>query len=96
MDFIVKDIKKNENSSEAVEEIADSVNKEIQSKIKTNIDYKHPDISLLDDSSGINNNALDYPRKSALKGAKKLEETLKSFGVDAKVLNVSGACCYKI
>lgn len=88
VDFIVKDIKKNENSSEAVEEIADSVNKEIQSKIKTNIDYKHPDISLLDDSSGINNNALDY-RKSALKGAKKLEETLKSFGVDAKVLNVS-------
>jgi len=33
-------------------------------------------------------NAENY-RNSALKGAKKLEETLKSFGVDAKVVNVS-------
>jgi S-DNA-T family DNA segregation ATPase FtsK/SpoIIIE len=88
VDFIVKDIKKSEDPSEVVEKIADSVNKEIQSKVKTNIEYKYPDINLLDDGSQISSDALNC-RKSALKGAKKLEETLKSFGVDAKVINVS-------
>ncbi|MDQ2085957.1 DNA translocase FtsK 4TM domain-containing protein [Herbivorax sp. ANBcel31] len=88
VDFIVKDIKKSENSSEAVEKIADSVNKEINSKTKTNIDYKYPYLELLDDGSTISSDAVNC-RKSALKGAKKLEETLKSFGVDAKVINVS-------
>lgn len=88
VEFIVEDIKKSKNSTEDVQEIADSVNKEIYKKAKTNIDYKYPDINLLDDSSQINTDALDC-RKSALKGARKLEETLKSFGVDAKVVNVS-------
>ena len=88
VDFIVQDIKKSENSSEVVGKIADSVNKEINSKIKTNIDYKYPDLELLNDGSGMISDTINS-RKAALKGAKTLEETLKSFGVDAKVINVS-------
>jgi S-DNA-T family DNA segregation ATPase FtsK/SpoIIIE len=86
--FIVEDIKKSESSQETVEEMADSVSEEIQSKVKISIEYKYPDISLLNNSPGINSDAINY-RKTALKGAKKLEETLKSFGVDARVINVS-------
>ncbi|MFZ5987298.1 MAG: DNA translocase FtsK 4TM domain-containing protein [Bacillota bacterium] len=88
VDFIVKDLKKNDTSTANVEKIADSVNKEISSKPKVNIDYKYPHTGLLEDNNQGNGNAADY-RNAAIRGAKKLEETLKSFGVDAKVVNVS-------
>lgn len=88
INFMVQDIKKSENSPEIVEKITDGVNKEINSKIKTNIDYKYPPLEFLNDSSGMNDDTINS-RRSVLKGSKKLEETLKSFGVDAKVINVS-------
>jgi len=88
VDFIVQDLKKNDMSAAKVEEIADSVNREISSKPQVNVEYRYPHIKLLDDNKTGPGNAENY-RSTALKGAKKLEETLKSFGVDAKVVNVS-------
>lgn len=88
VDFIVQDLKKNDTSSAKVEEIADSVNREISSKPQINVEYRYPHIGLLDDNKQSPGSATNY-RSTALKGAKKLEETLKSFGVDAKVINVS-------
>jgi len=56
--------------------------------MQDNVEYRYPHTGLLDDNKMSLGNAENY-RNSALKGAKKLEETLKSFGVDAKVVNVS-------
>ncbi|WP_010249692.1 DNA translocase FtsK [Acetivibrio cellulolyticus] len=88
VDFIVKDLKKKGNHVAEMEKIKDSVDKEIAHKPKTNINYKYPAASLLEDNKGNIGNSTDF-RNAALKGAKKLEETLNSFGVEAKVINVS-------
>ncbi|HEY5584484.1 MAG TPA: DNA translocase FtsK 4TM domain-containing protein [Ruminiclostridium sp.] len=50
--------------------------------------YNYPPLDLLDESTDdpLNVKAL---RNSALEGAKKLEDTLKSFGVEARVINIS-------
>lgn len=87
-DIIVKDFKKKENHAAELEKIKDSVDKEIAHKPKSTIDYKYPEASLLEDNKGMSGNSADF-RNAALKGAKKLEETLNSFGVEAKVVNVS-------
>ncbi|HOM01415.1 MAG TPA: DNA translocase FtsK 4TM domain-containing protein [Acetivibrio sp.] len=88
VDFIVQDLKKNDASESKVEEMAESVNKEISLNTQDNVEYRYPHTGLLDDNKISSGNAENY-RSAALKGAKKLEETLKSFGVDAKVVNVS-------
>ncbi|TYQ15804.1 UNVERIFIED_CONTAM: DNA translocase FtsK [Acetivibrio alkalicellulosi] len=88
VDFIAKDLEKAENPTQIVDEITQSVNKEISSKPKINFEYRYPHVGLLDSGTSESKDTVDY-RKSALRGAKKLEETLKSFGVDAKVVNVS-------
>ncbi len=88
VDFIVKDLKKTNGNANDVEKATDSVNKEISHKPKINIDYKYPHTGLLQEAGQGNSNTAEF-RNSAIKGAKKLEETLKSFGVDAKVVNVS-------
>lgn len=88
VDFIVKDLKKKENHATEMEKIKESVDNEISNKAKTNINYKYPDVSLLEDNKNGMGNSTDF-RNVALKGAKKLEETLNSFGVEAKVVNVS-------
>ncbi|WP_265443366.1 FtsK/SpoIIIE family DNA translocase [Acetivibrio straminisolvens] len=88
VEFIVQDLKKNDMSNAKVEDIAESVNREITSKTQDNVEYRYPHTGLLDDNKVSSGNAENY-RSAALKGAKKLEETLKSFGVDAKVVNVS-------
>lgn len=88
VDFIVDDLKKNDTSTANVEKIADSVNREISSKPKVILEYKYPHTGLLEENKKGPGSELDY-RSAAIRGAKKLEETLKSFGVDAKVINVS-------
>lgn len=82
------DSKKVSISSKDVEKISESVDKEISNKHKINFEYKYPHTGLLQDNVKGGSNAADV-RNAAIKGAKKLEETLKSFGVDAKVVNVS-------
>jgi S-DNA-T family DNA segregation ATPase FtsK/SpoIIIE len=50
--------------------------------------YKYPHISLLNGNTENGKNARAY-KNIAIEGAKKLEETLKSFNVEAKVVNVT-------
>ncbi len=88
VELIVKDLKKKENHAAEMEKFKESVDNEISHKVKTNINYKYPDASLLEDNKNGVGNSTDF-RNAALKGAKKLEETLNSFGVEAKVVNVS-------
>jgi len=80
------DIKKEKEAID-IEKAKESVDKEISEKLKNNVDYKYPDIDLLEDNKVNLSNSANF-RTEALKGAKKLEETLKSFGVEAKVVNV--------
>ncbi len=88
VEFIVKDLKKKENHAAEMEKLKESVDNEISHKAKTNINYKYPDATLLEDNISGMGNSSDF-RNAALRGAKKLEETLNSFGVEAKVVNVS-------
>ncbi len=58
-----------------------------QIEIKKPMIYNYPSTDLLDSNKDdINVKAL---KNVALEGAKKLEDTLKSFGVDARVINIS-------
>ena len=50
--------------------------------------YVYPPYDLLKEDSDIGGNSKNY-RNQVLEGAKKLEETLNSFGVSAKVINVT-------
>lgn len=50
--------------------------------------YNYPTIDLLNKVTGEGTNSKSS-KKAAIEGSIKLEETLKSFGVDAKVINVS-------
>lgn len=63
----------------------DELIKESNNGIKI-IQYKYPSIDLLNESK---NKANPHDKKELLGNAKILEDTLKSFGVDAKVLQVS-------
>lgn len=53
-----------------------------------NFQYRLPPVDLLQINKD-SNISIDQARNSAVEGAKKLEITLQSFGVDAKVVNVS-------
>ncbi len=58
-----------------------------QTEIQKPMIYNYPSTDLLDSSKDdLNVKAL---KNVALEGAKKLEDTLKSFGVDARVINIS-------
>ncbi|OPX43239.1 DNA translocase SpoIIIE [Ruminiclostridium hungatei] len=50
--------------------------------------YNYPSLDLLDESRDDATNVKAL-KNSALEGAKKLEDTLKSFGVEARVINIS-------
>ena len=50
--------------------------------------YNYPTLDLLDESKDDLSN-MKALKNSALEGAKKLEDTLKSFGVEARVINIS-------
>ena len=50
--------------------------------------YNYPSLDLLDESKDDLSNVKAL-KNSALEGAKKLEDTLKSFGVEARVINIS-------
>lgn len=83
IEFIINDAKKIADFKQiSVDDIV-SPGQELR-----NTNYTFPSLDLLSLNSAGSNTA-DLLRHTAVDGAKKLEETLKSFGVDAKVINVS-------
>ena len=62
--------------------------KEVGPKKNSSVKYKSPPFDLLIEDVDTGGSAKNY-RNQVLEGAKKLEETLNSFGVSAKVVNVS-------
>lgn len=71
------------------EESAEDITVELETKINNYLEeeYKLPDTSFLKENSAVKMNKHD--KKELLASAAKLEETLKSFGVNAKVIEVS-------
>lgn len=65
----------------------EDVSSEIEEEIYEKIPYTYPDIDLLDDFSGAGDNS--NSRNELKETAQKLIATLKSFNVEAKLLNVS-------
>ena len=71
-------------------DVKDVINKEISSKIENNkkdVKYKAPSIDFLNINANLKLNKDD--KKDLLTSASKLEETLNSFGVEAKVIQVT-------
>jgi len=66
-------------------------NLEISTEISYNskdVIYKYPSIDILE-KSDVKGKIINNSEQAALEGAKKLESTLKSFGVEAKIINIS-------
>ncbi|MCX7746674.1 MAG: DNA translocase FtsK [Clostridia bacterium] len=84
--LIVNDIKKTKEND--LKQIKESVNMEIALQERQDIAYHFPPFDLLNNNSEDGKN-LKNAKNSAIEVAKKLEETLLSFGVDAKVINIS-------
>ena len=84
------DIKINDSLSKSDNE---NISKELESEIEQNsnseleIDYECPPLSLLNQNEMVKLNKSD--KKELLSSAEKLTDTLNSFGVDAKVIQVS-------
>lgn len=78
------------SKSKLDKDVKETINKEISSKIENNkkdVKYKAPSIDLLNINSNLKLNKDD--KKDLLTSASKLEETLNSFGVEAKVIQVT-------
>jgi len=76
---------KEENEEPGLKEI---IIKDVRAKKTNPVKYNSPPFDLLIEDSELTGNTKNY-RNQVLEGAKKLEETLNSFGVSAKVVNVS-------
>ncbi len=77
-------------SKEKIHAISEEVNKEISEKITNlaeEVKYEFPPIDLLNINSNVKMNRED--KKELLSNASRLEETLRSFGVDAKIIQVT-------
>lgn len=97
-DLVIRDFRSNlkpetgknnttaENRKETDREVAEELSGSLQAKPP--VGYKFPPFNLLEDNSETNKNLKSY-RNTAIEMAKKLEETLLSFGVEAKVINIS-------
>lgn len=75
-----------ENSEKKEEDISSEIQKNYSIK-NTNIDYKLPPLELLRENKILKNNKSD--KKDLLTNASKLQDTLSSFGVNAKVVQVT-------
>lgn len=81
-------IMKNEEAKEGKDEISKAISDEILiNSSDAAVEYKYPSIELLNLNNTQNMNKDD--KKSLLNSAAKLEETLNSFGVEAKVIQVT-------
>ncbi len=72
-------------------DVKESINREIASKLENkeegNLEYQYPSTELLNQNAHLKLNKDD--KKDLLSNANKLEETLNSFGVDAKIIQVT-------
>ncbi|HEY9061274.1 MAG TPA: DNA translocase FtsK [Pseudobacteroides sp.] len=86
VEFIMKDVKKKKKID--VESYKNDVDKEIALREMIEASYNYPPLELLNDN---NQEISDIKslKNSAMEVAKKLEDTLKSFGVEVKVINIS-------
>ncbi|HEX3027848.1 MAG TPA: DNA translocase FtsK 4TM domain-containing protein [Clostridia bacterium] len=80
-------VRKKSNVRE-MNKIKEDVQKEIASAETENSDYLYPPIDLLIGATD-DGKRLKQAKNTSAEVAKKLEDTLKSFGVDARVINVS-------
>lgn len=85
VEFIMKDVKKKKID---VESLKNDVDREISSQEAVGSGYVFPPLELLNDNDQKISD-IKALKNSAMEVAKKLEDTLKSFGVDAKVINIS-------
>lgn len=85
VESVVKESNKKDNQLTAGSE--NEIVKEIESMVKSEDEYRYPPFSLLNINNDNNKNK-GY-KNVAIEGAQKLEETLNSFGVAAKVINVA-------
>lgn len=82
------DVKIEDGTISDSESINNEMEKEISSNsINSDIDYKFPDVQLLNQNNLSKLNKED--KKDLINSANKLEETLMSFGVEAKVIQVT-------
>jgi S-DNA-T family DNA segregation ATPase FtsK/SpoIIIE len=86
IELVIKDMKK--KSSSVSKKSTEAIGKEIERMEKPGAVYQYPPFALLNENSENGKNSKNY-RNIALEGAHKLEETLSSFGVAAKVINVT-------
>ncbi|WP_032121594.1 FtsK/SpoIIIE family DNA translocase [Clostridium amazonitimonense] len=78
------------SSSKLEKDVKESISEEISSKIEgnqKNIQYEFPGLDLLNINTNLKLNKDD--KKDLLTSASKLEETLNSFGVEAKIIQVT-------
>lgn len=86
VEFIMKDVKKKKKID--VESLKNDVDKEISLQEMVGVSYSFPPLELLNDNDQEISD-IKTLKNTAMEVAKKLEETLKSFGVDVKVINIS-------
>ncbi|KNY26744.1 DNA translocase FtsK [Pseudobacteroides cellulosolvens] len=86
VEFIMKDVKKKKKID--VESLKNDVDKEISLQEMVGASYNFPPLELLNDNDQEISD-IKTLKNTAMEVAKKLEETLKSFGVDVKVINIS-------
>jgi S-DNA-T family DNA segregation ATPase FtsK/SpoIIIE len=82
---IQDEVSKHKTSSKSKNGVSEKLDISIHNNNDT---YNYPTIELLNKSTGDSHNS-KTSKAAANEGAKKLEETLRSFGVEAKVVNVS-------
>jgi S-DNA-T family DNA segregation ATPase FtsK/SpoIIIE len=86
VEFIMKDVKKKKKLD--VESYKNDVDKEIALQDMMGASYNYPPLELLNDNSQEISD-IKTLKNTAMEVAKKLEDTLKSFGVEVKVINIS-------
>ncbi|OPJ61820.1 FtsK/SpoIIIE family DNA translocase [Clostridium oryzae] len=75
------------NNNKLNDEISRELSQKLQSPAGDSIEYKFPSVDLLNENKMVKTNKED--KRGLLASAEKLEETLNSFGVDAKVIQVT-------
>jgi len=99
LELVIDDLKKSESNEKPVPEkpepneedelgLKEIIIKDASPKKSSAPKYKYPPFELLIEEKEPESNAKNI-RNQVLEGARKLEETLNSFGVSAKVINVS-------
>lgn len=86
VEFVIKDIKK--KTGKGVKKTNSDIGVQEIPHLPQVGEYRYPPLELLEEDSDTGNNLRTY-KAMAIEGARKLEDTLSSFGVAAKVINIS-------